>query len=374
MKAASGALATLLNTAREFRVADLLTIALVGGTTLRYSSADIDIVAGGNTFLTAHDGVAPIWQRSGISLKIGLEIDELELKFHPNATHLINGQAWFPAARDGVFDGAQVTLERAFMPTWGNTADGTLIMFSGLVGNTEGDGTMLEMKVVSDLFLLNVPIPRNLYQPGCLHTLYDSGCALTKTAFEQANAATSGSTRTQVNNTLLQADGFFNLGTISFTSGPNNGVSRTVKSYTTGVLQLMNPLPSVPGVGDTFKAYPGCDKLQKTCGANSSIVYTVDSGTDTFTSTAHGLLDDNAVKLSTTGTFPGATPALDGVTIYFVVNAAANTFKLARTIRGTPIDITSNGTGTNSVSIKGKFANLINFRGMPYIPVPETLL
>ena len=45
----------------------------------------------------------------------------------------------------------------------------------------------------------------------------------------------------------------------------NNGASRSVKSYTPGVITLSLPLLAAPGVGDTFNAYPGCDKQQATC-------------------------------------------------------------------------------------------------------------
>lgn len=45
----------------------------------------------------------------------------------------------------------------------------------------------------------------------------------------------------------------------------NRGQSRTVKSYTGGSFKLMYPLNAVPASGDTFFAFPGCDKLQSTC-------------------------------------------------------------------------------------------------------------
>lgn len=354
---------------RGFRVADLLTMELVGGLTVRYCSADIDILSGGNTFKAARAGVAPIWKRGGIRLRTGLEVDELDLVFHPTTADLLSGQQWLPAVRDGVFDGAKVTLQRAFMPAWGNVSAGTLIMFTGIVGDIEADGSNVEMKVLSDLFLLNIQIPRNLYQPGCLHTLYDSGCALSKTAFESISTAASGSTRSQINCSLPQASGFFDLGTVLFTSGPNNGVSRTIKSYSTGQIILMNPLPSTPGVGDSFKVYPGCDKLQATCGIRSAIVFTR-SG-NLLLATAHGLKNDEAVFLASTGTLPDP---LSPTTRYFVVNANANDFQVALTLRGTPITLTLFGTGTHTVAQHGKFANIVNYRGFPYIPVPETVL
>lgn len=68
----------------------------------------------------------------------------------------------------------------------------------------------------------------------------------------------------------------------------------------------------------------------------------LDSPTDTVTKTAHGLPADRAVRLTLITTATGVKP---GVT-YYVVQPTANTFKLALTPGGTPIDITASGTAT----------------------------
>jgi uncharacterized phage protein (TIGR02218 family) len=121
------------------------------------------------------------------------------------------------------------------------------------------------MNVNSDLELLNIQMPRNLYQPGCIHTLYDSGCTLLKTNFDEFSTVAAGSTLSQINCGLAQATGYFDLGTVTFTSGPNANVVRSVKSYTPGILILSQPLIQACNVGDAFTAFPGCDKLQATC-------------------------------------------------------------------------------------------------------------
>ena len=61
--------------------------------------------------------------------------------------------------------------------------------------------------------------------------------------------------------------GYFELGTLVFTSGENEGVSRSIKSYAPGVINFVFPLPFDPASGDTFTVYPGCDKQMSTCGA-----------------------------------------------------------------------------------------------------------
>ena len=65
----------------------------------------------------------------------------------------------------------------------------------------------------------------------------------------------------------VTADGYLSLGKVTFTSGVNNGLSRTVKTQGGGVIALVRALPAVPQPGDTFVAYPGWDLTQSTCDA-----------------------------------------------------------------------------------------------------------
>ena len=63
-----------------------------------------------------------------------------------------------------------------------------------------------------------------------------------------------------------QAAGYFDQGIVSFTSGANAGLTRTVKSYdpATGFTFAL-PLPVAPSAGDTMTARPGCDKTLAQC-------------------------------------------------------------------------------------------------------------
>jgi len=106
-------------------------------------------------------------------------------------------------------------------------------------------------------------------QPGCRHTLFSPGCTLNSASWAVGGTVAVGSTVSTVLATLGQAGGWFSLGRIVFTSGINNGNSRSVKLHTAGApasLALIAPLPAAPAPGDTFTVYPGCDKQQATCG------------------------------------------------------------------------------------------------------------
>jgi uncharacterized phage protein (TIGR02218 family) len=131
----------------------------------------------------------------------------------------------------------------------------------------EGGRTQIPVVVKSDLFLLNVKLPRNVYQPTCRRVLYAAGCEVSKMTYGANSTTLAGSTQSTILTTLSQAIGWFSLGTITFTTGLNAGISRTVKSYSAGVFTFALPLPYPPGVGDSLTAYAGCDRMQSTCQA-----------------------------------------------------------------------------------------------------------
>lgn len=66
---------------------------------------------------------------------------------------------------------------------------------------------------------------------------------------------------------------------------------------------------------------------------------------DVITSASHGLANANTVVVSTTNTLPGG---LSTGTVYYVINATTNTFKLSTSQGGSAVDITDTGTGTHS--------------------------
>lgn len=79
---------------------------------------------------------------------------------------------------------------------------------------------------------------------------------------------------------------------------------------------------------------------------------TVDSGTETLTCNSHGLANGQRVGYQTDGTYPTASGGdIAPHTHYYVVNQTANTFQLERSVGGGVIDLTSNGTGTQTVYI-----------------------
>lgn len=260
MKSASPALIALL-AGNAFRMADLLTLTLKVGGVLRYTTADLALTLGGHTYQPA-----PI-TRGRTRVVLGVEVDSLDLRIHPTADMLINGNPFLAAVIAGALDGALVKLERVFMGAWGDTSAGALHLFEGRVSDTELTGTEVRVTVRSLLELLNVKMPRNVYQAGCANSLYDAACQVSKIAFAVTGLVQAGSTREVLQTNLGAASGYFDQGHLVFSSGSNAGITRTIKSQVGGVVTLSTPLAATPTVGDGFSAWPGCDKSLTMCEA-----------------------------------------------------------------------------------------------------------
>lgn len=269
MKPTTTALNNLLAT-RQFIVADLYTFTLIDGTVLHYTSGDTNIITGGYTYLSGGQ-TGPYFERFGgnkprIKWQRGLAVDTMVFDVLPkDAT--INSIGFLSTILQGAFDGAIVSLTRAYMSSYG-TVTGSVLLFTGRVADINCGRVFATFTINSHLELLNQNMPRNLYQTACVNTLYDSACTLNQNSFDESGSVASGSTVSIINTTLTAATGYYDLGKIKFTSGANNGLWRGVKSYinsTPDTINMTIPLPYTPAVSDTFIIYAGCDKKQSTC-------------------------------------------------------------------------------------------------------------
>ena len=242
-------------------MADCYTFTLRTGTVLTYTNADVPITIGGVTFVANSvlvDGLA-------FTCKTGLDVDQQKITLAARPTDTVAGVPFLVALSHGSFDGCKVQRERAFLSDWATAPIGSVILFKGRMATIDQIGrTSAQVTVASDLVLLDIDMPRNFYQLTCLHTLYDSGCTLTKNAFSSSGTVGSGANVSVV--PWAGAAATHTQGTILFTSGANAGLSATIKSVVAGVsISLSYPLYVMPGVGDSFVAYQGCDHRLNTC-------------------------------------------------------------------------------------------------------------
>lgn len=268
MKPASTTLIDFLNAARatadvQLLFADTFTFTLRSGLTLRNTNADVTFAYNGASFL------ANSLLIDGLKYKasIGLEVDQQQITVAALSTDTITGGAPFlQALRDGAFDGCEIERDRVFFSDRiGGTAIGAVTLFKGRLGTVDQIGrTSAKLTVNSDLVLLDIDMPRNVYQPTCLHTLYDSGCTLVKNGFGTNGTVGAGSTASVIN--WSGADANFQQGSITFTSGVNVGVTANVNTVLAATsFTLGYPLQSAPAPGDAFTVYYGCDHTPGTC-------------------------------------------------------------------------------------------------------------
>lgn len=262
MRDASEKLITLLD-ADQFLMADLYTITTIQGDIYRYTNFDAHLTVDGQIFRS--DG--PIISREGISISLGVEVDSLSISIQVSGSESFDQIPVVQAFHNGVLDGARFKLERVFMdyrtPT--DTSAGTIKLFEGRIIEPEFDRNIIDASVASDTDVLDVLMPRNLYQPSCLNTLFDSACSLSRLEYVVSTTVDAGSTEYRLLCHLNQPQGWFTQGVVEFTQGLNKGLKRTVRLHESGALLLTLPLLSMPAEGEIIKVYPGCDKRLETC-------------------------------------------------------------------------------------------------------------
>lgn len=238
--------------------ADLFTLNLASGTTLYYASWDSDLVVGGHTFLSAN----PWLTRSRWNVTNTMEVPGLEVKIAANSSDFLGGANLKLQAVRGLFDGGTLFLQRLFMPTPGDTTTyGTVDIFKGDTGAAQIVGNGIVLKVKGSNNKLDVPAPRNTYQPSCLHSFCDTGCTLSAATYTTTYTVSTASTSTFVNWTaVVLTAGHYMGGTVKFLTGTNAGQTRTVVGFSSSGLTVATPLIAAPLSGDTFAAFQGCNK------------------------------------------------------------------------------------------------------------------
>jgi Uncharacterized conserved protein (DUF2163)/Phage conserved hypothetical protein BR0599 len=257
---------------RSFSRAELYSLTLITGQVLRWTSADIDVTAtinSGGTQVTAtwsHSG--PKCERGDIVEAVGIEVSTMDLTItvDDESEPSINGvpfRRWVGAKG---LAGAFVELHNVYAPalTLPLVVTGTLPRFAGSVADIELLRNGCKVTVKSMLNLLTVSLPRALYTAQCRFSFGDGGCGVNITALGQAGTI-SAATATTITCGLTQAAGYFANGQVLFTSGANAGLRRAIRSSAPGQIVLTGPAAFVPAVGDTFIAFPGCDKTYDSC-------------------------------------------------------------------------------------------------------------
>lgn len=275
MKPVGSSLISLITSANQYLIAELFTFAFIDGTFDYYTSLDIPITYGGQTYKANGLRIEGL----KFKLSVGFQVDEQDIKISAFPSDTLGGASFFTAVQEGLLDGGYLTRQRAFWAI--NTGIpykdyqaapvGVATLFIGRVSTIGKIGrTAVEMKLKSPLNLLDIDMPRNSYSPGCLWNLYDSGCTVNRASFTQSYTVV-GAQPTVIEvasiSPAVGADGinYYVQGRLLFTSGENNNLQTVIRDNNTTLFFLQYPLINVPVPGTTFTASAGCSKSPGTC-------------------------------------------------------------------------------------------------------------
>lgn len=255
----------------QFVYGECFTITPKFGAVLRYtnSASDISVVPiiGGPGRVTYLSRVVII---SGLRFKstVGVEVDEqtVELAYTDGLTYQ-GAITWSEALRLGRLDGATVRRDRFFASAWGQPWVFGITMFAGRVSTCSKVGRQsATVNVKSDMVLLSMKMPRDLYQPQCRNTWGDgAGCDLVQDNFATQTVVGASPTRSIIPWSGITEDHV--MGKLFIEGGDSVTRIRTILRVNVGVsAEVIYPLDFDPIAGQNVVFYPNCRREYARCG------------------------------------------------------------------------------------------------------------
>jgi hypothetical protein len=288
MKAYSADLMALLASGVPIEVRTLFAVGPVkNGQTIYATNSQLPVKFGGNTYQPSQFGA---WSRGSVTTKIGLESNSCDLTvfadnqvpvYFPGTSSLI---LLLDGIKYGLLGDANVTVYALYnssflpgyaFPTVTGPTGGSLVetKFVGQVANIGNIGmTKAQITVQDMMYLLNIQVPRRVFQSSCSHTLYDAGCTLAAATFTKTGVVASITYpylfTTTAHIAPTSSAGTFTQGVLTWLTGANAGLSYFVRAWTSGspdTIQLdVAPISAIQA-GDTFSIRQGCNKTLTSC-------------------------------------------------------------------------------------------------------------
>lgn len=251
----------------QFAYADCFTIIPKAGSVMRYTNyqTDVSVVPLGGISRETYFGNVVLIKGLRVVNSIGVEVDEQQLQLDYPPEILYQAQLTWPQAfLRGRLDGARVKRDRFIAAAPGEPWLGGFPLFSGFVSTLSAVGRMsATMNVKSDLVLLNVDSPRDLWEANCKNTWGDPICGVDQSAW--AAIGSVGSTPTKTFIPWASSSTEYSLGKVHIDNGDGTTRVRTISRADGTGLYLSYPLDFDPTAGMTFTAYPGCNRTKDRC-------------------------------------------------------------------------------------------------------------
>lgn len=267
MRSASAALQAFFATRQSFWSADLYEIDLSNGQTLFLTTSNDPIILEGVSYLA----VGPQIKRGSWTVTYTQEVPSLSFSIYSNGVDFVDSKgAPFnlkQGAHEGLFDYAYIKLQRVFLPTFGTDALGSVLLFGGRTARITINALGVDFTAKGDNVLMQQYMPKNTYQLGCIHMLYDAGCSLSRANFTVQQPIGAGN----INNIFLpwstapSNPGYYAQGVVEIMSGQGEGQSRSILSSNANGISLAYPLYQIPSAGDVMSVSQGCVKNLSAC-------------------------------------------------------------------------------------------------------------
>lgn len=275
MRSATAALNNLLLSGNPMVMADLYVFTLKGGAVHRYTDASQNIDLGSGNVYYAN---GPVLTRDKTRTSLGLDAGSMRIVASAPANNsvMIGGYNWTTAIRMGIFDGAKVSVYRYIVPDFAGSynSDYAMLIFDGEVRDVNVAPLVAELNVISNAYKFDTMVPLDNYAPSCVNQFGDSKCTFDRNSITVSSTASASSNNYEIvcNFALGPLVRLRYLeGTVTFTSGNNNGVVRTIKDFEAdggggNVIKifLTEPLP-IPTTSEAFTLRQGCNKTYSRC-------------------------------------------------------------------------------------------------------------
>lgn len=195
---------------------------------------------------------------SSIKTTAQLSVDNLEVQSMLTGSTLTEADI-----QAGLWDFAQVLIQ---IVNYKDLTMGSMILRQGWLGNVKTGRFNFTAELRGMMQPLQQQIGR-VYAPGCDAALGDARCGVVLATFTVTGNVTSDtSARLFVDTTRPEANGYFDGGLITWTSGLNKGYRMEVKTFISGgTITLQQSMPNAIQIGDGYSMSAGCDKLRTTC-------------------------------------------------------------------------------------------------------------
>jgi uncharacterized phage protein (TIGR02218 family) len=162
------------------------------------------------------------------------------------------------AIASGVFDNARCYL---FACDWTNPIEDYEPIVASILGKTTIEDDRYKIEEMALVDVLSQSVGRT-YTPTCPWRFGSAECGVNLLPITVTGTLTSvTSANLFEDSSRAEADDYFAMGSIRFTTGANAGLKeQEIRAYSSGVIETYEPFYYMPQVGDAYSMIPGCRK------------------------------------------------------------------------------------------------------------------